>query len=357
MSLSKLVTKLEAALRKCNPFIRDFVSICKQPIGEEFKFVIDAEKRPEGEHARRYNAPTGLQEVSVFLQNYEGQSTRHIFIKKTGGTGLTSIPQDHRSFDCLHYLLLFPSGHNGWTPQIENLIENSPHKRITLREFYAFHLHQRVGSQCSLLQAARLFQEYCCMGYARIRHNTLHYAATHQKTMRCDTYDSVRKHVASNNTSEVGTPTVLPSSFTGSPRQMIQKFQDASQVCIKKGSPDVFMTVTCNTKWPELTAALLPGQIAADRPDLTARVFKGKIDAIMNDIKGGSMGKIVAHVSVIEFQKRGLPHCHILIFFDERSKLRTPDDVDSLISAEIPTDRAMQKFVIRAMMHNECEHD
>ena len=34
----------------------------------------------------------------------------------------------------------------------------------------------------------------------------------------------------------------------------------------------------------------------------------------MNDLIAGEvLGKVVAHMHVIEFQKRGLPHAHILI--------------------------------------------
>ena len=44
------------------------------------------------------------------------------------------------------------------------------------------------------------------------------------------------------------------------------------------GKPDVFTTMTCNPKWPEITAALKPCQQPNDRPDLVARVFKMKLD-------------------------------------------------------------------------------
>lgn len=38
----------------------------------------------------------------------------------------------------------------------------------------------------------------------------------------------------------------------------------------------------------------------------------------------------------IEFQKRGLPHAHILIFLHPSNKYPTPSDINRIISAEIP---------------------
>jgi len=41
-------------------------------------------------------------------------------------------------------------------------------------------------------------------------------------------------------------------------------------------------------------------------------------------------------LSVIEFQKCGLPHAHILITLNERSKLKTMKQIDYIICAKIP---------------------
>ncbi|KAJ8930186.1 hypothetical protein NQ314_017050 [Rhamnusium bicolor] len=42
------------------------------------------------------------------------------------------------------------------------------------------------------------------------------------------------------------------------------------------------------------------------------------------------------HYYVIEFQKRGLPHAHIVVTFHEGDTISTPADVDAIVSAEIP---------------------
>jgi hypothetical protein len=59
----------------------------------------------------------------------------------------------------------------------------------------------------------------------------------------------------------------------------------------------------------------------------------------------------------IEFQKRGLPHCHICLWLDPNDKLRTPQQIDNFISSEIPDkddDPALYQLVTENMMHGPC---
>ncbi len=60
-----------------------------------------------------------------------------------------------------------------------------------------------------------------------------------------------------------------------------------------------------------------------------------KLDALLKDIKDGVLGNVIAKIWVIEFQKRGLPHAHILLILDEASKLRIVEDFNSMVSVEI----------------------
>ena len=72
------------------------------------------------------------------------------------------------------------------------------------------------------------------------------------------------------------------------------------------GRPTFFVTFTCNTNWPEIQAALLPGQDAQSRPDLVARVFDLKLKALLNELTtSGIFGRCVSMLMVVEFQKRG----------------------------------------------------
>lgn len=59
----------------------------------------------------------------------------------------------------------------------------------------------------------------------------------------------------------------------------------------------------------------------------------------------------------IEFQKRGLPHAHILIFLHPSSKYPTAAGIDQIISAEVPDPKkhnALYNLVKCHMMHGPC---
>lgn len=139
----------------------------------------------------------------------------------------------------------------------------------------------------------------------------------------------------------IGTRTYLPQSHKGSPRYFTQLFQDAMTIVMKVGRPSLFVTVTCNPQWPEIKRALAPGQTSSDRPDLQSRVFKLKLEAILGDLlKNGYCGQAIAYMYVIEFQKRGLPHAHILIVLAANARPVTPEEVDALVCAELPDPEA-----------------
>ncbi|KAK9666496.1 hypothetical protein RND81_14G188700 [Saponaria officinalis] len=115
----------------------------------------------------------------------------------------------------------------------------------------------------------------------------------------------------------VGKRVILPASFTGCLWYMQQNYQDAMAMCRWFGNPHLFITFTANPKWPEIKYMLdhIEGHKAEDRPDIIARVFKMKLKQLMHCLtKEHYFGTDVADVYTIEFQKRGLPHAHILLW-------------------------------------------
>ena len=126
----------------------------------------------------------------------------------------------------------------------------------------------------------------------------------------------------------------------------------------KYGKPDLFLTFMCNPKWREIVENLRPADSARTRNDLIARVFRLKLNALMQDIKYNNvLGVPVGHTMVIEFQKRGLPHAHILIILSQHHKPRTDDDYDRFVCAEIPdvhTHPRLFSLVTSHMLHGPC---
>jgi Helitron helicase-like domain at N-terminus len=148
---------------------------------------------------------------------------------------------------------------------------------------------------------------------------------------------------------------ILPSSVTGSPRHMHEYSQDAMTYVRHFGRPDLFITFTCNSSWREIQENLLPGQTPVDRHDLIARVFKQKLTKLMGVIcKGNIFGETQCWLYSIEWQKRGLPHAHILFWLKEKIH---STDVDKVISAELPdptADPLLHELVTKNMMHGPC---
>src|SRR5438045_9343954 len=102
--------------------------------------------------------------------------------------------------------------------------------------------------------------------------------------------------------SNIGNMSILPSSFKGGPREMWQLYQDAMAIVRFCGKLDLFITMTCNPFWPEITAELLPSQTAQDCPELVSRVFKLKLNALLHDLtKKKVFDTAVDFIYVLEF--------------------------------------------------------
>lgn len=110
--------------------------------------------------------------------------------------------------------------------------------------------------------------------------------------------------------------------------------------------------MTCNPEWPEITSQLRPGQNFSDIPIIVNRVFKQKLTLLLRALTTmfPNAGHVRYSIHTIEFMKRGLPHAHILLKYDH--DCITSQDIDSVVSAEMPNDAADAALVRKFMTHN-----
>nr|XP_027192716.1 uncharacterized protein LOC113787761 [Cicer arietinum] len=178
-----------------------------------------------------------------------------------------------------------------------------------MRQYYSFRLQQRAGKAQTLLRSGRLLQQYMVDAYASIEEVRINWIRKNQKQVRAELYNGLRDVINQGDvmTNSVGRMTILPSSYTGGPRYRVQNYQDAMAICRYVGYPDLFLTFTCNPKWPEIQFFLetVEGQKSDDRPDIISRVFPIKLWELINHIKRQQIfGKVTAVVYTVEFQKR-----------------------------------------------------
>ncbi|KAI5390621.1 hypothetical protein KIW84_075788 [Lathyrus oleraceus] len=182
----------------------------------------------------------------------------------------------------------------------------------------------------------------------------------HQSDIRSELYQGLHDalHVGETNVENIGKRTILPSSFIGGRRDMTQRYEDGMAIVLNGGKPNIFLTMTCNPSWTEITSELLPFQTPQDRPNLLTRIFHSKFEKLKDDvINKGVLGKVKSYMYVTEFQKRGLPHVHMLLVLESNDKLCDPKDYDSMVRAEIPKlecEPQLHEAIVRHMIHGPC---
>lgn len=172
--------------------------------------------------------------------------------------------------------------------------------------------------------------------YVKIESSRLDYFRNKQTEIRAELYQGIVDSIAQGESrgSKVGKRIILPGSFIGGPRDMRKRYLDAMTLVERYGKSNIFLTMTCNPAWPEITRELQPHELAQNRPDLVTRVFRSKIEQLKKIvIKKEHFGPVAAYTYVIEFQKRGLPHIHMLLILKRAFKLISVENFDAHISA------------------------
>jgi len=108
----EIIAQLQPLLHEHNQLVTLFKTALEMMPSDDHKIVIRADKRPAGEHERRYNAPM-LNEVAIVVVG-ENLESRDIVIRRRDGGNLRRIYETHRSYDALQYPLIFCRGEDGY---------------------------------------------------------------------------------------------------------------------------------------------------------------------------------------------------------------------------------------------------
>ncbi|XP_044594412.1 uncharacterized protein LOC123271894 [Cotesia glomerata] len=354
-----LITKLQLMLHQNNIYVQNFKSAieCVPRDCVDLRIIIRSDKKPVDQHTRRYNAPTS-NEVAVLMVGQEFNK-RDIVLNLRNNT-LQRINEIHRSYDCLQYPLIFCYGDDGYSidiPQV-NPVSRQPiqNKTVSAMSFYAFRIMVRHNNHNHLHYFRSVFSQFLVDMYAKIESERLAFIRNNQSKLRAENYIYLQDALRNDeNINEIGKLVVLPSSFTAGYRYMHERTQDGMVYIRTFGKPDLFITFTCNPKWNEIACELLPGQKSQDRHDIIARVFRLKVKKLIDLItKKYIFGETLAHMYTVEWQKRGLPHIHILVWLKDKIK---PEQIDTVISAEFPNpneDPILFEIVKSNMIHGPC---
>uniref|UniRef100_A0A0K0EC76 Helitron_like_N domain-containing protein n=1 Tax=Strongyloides stercoralis TaxID=6248 RepID=A0A0K0EC76_STRER len=227
-----------------------------------------------------------------------------------------------------------------------------------------------TNDKAILLKSSRLLQQFIIDYYVRIENDITEYAQKLNKNRYelQKTFGNVRDNVVDvgieennddeeifNPDSEEETSSRILKSLTGGPKWYKFKEQNALAVQRFYGKPHLFITFTCNPKWPEIINSLPNGFKSTDRPDIVVRVFALKLNELINMLRKGLFGEEEYLFYSVEVQKRGLPHAHILLRIKDFNK--TTSVIDNIVSAELPNqeeDNQLFNSVVKHMLHQNC---
>lgn len=290
------VMNRDNTLVKCFRMVRDFREVyCDVPV--QLRLFRNRSYDP-----RTYNVPEVGEVAALIVGDFDSsEDGRDIVVRERDGN-LQRIHETHAKYIPLQYPLLFPFGEDQYQENIElNTVTSSSsvkkRRRVSLREFIAFRLHERGLENSIIFYGRRLFQQFIVDAYSMIESQRLSWLRSNQGTIRSGFLAGLEEAVSRDDidASSLGARIVLPASFTGGKRYMFNNCQDAMAICKKHGYPDLFLTFTCNPKWIEIRRHLAQsGNHASDRPDISCRVFQLKLEEMMNDFRDGKFfGRVI----------------------------------------------------------------
>ncbi|KAG2784556.1 hypothetical protein Pcac1_g5749 [Phytophthora cactorum] len=387
---------IEAMMAEHNPLAQKFLTFGERlrDLRKHGGDIVDVRFHLHENRSRpgTYNLPTVSEVGATMIEDGNLDQPRDIILYAKDHR-LFRLYETHATYDPLQYPLLLLSGELGWTytDTYDGAIVRRNKRGISFREHVSYRLYQKCDDQSVLHQGGRLFQQYCVDQRAKCEQEQLRWVAAHQSEIRADLYSGLDNSLLSESTTvlgereallseynrsahtlqhpdqprqrdnhflnQIGKRVIFPSSYSGGPRSMDKSYQDSMTIVREYGKLDAFVTMTCNPAWEEIMEKIPDGQTAQDRPDIVTRVWKLKLGSELKDLDEGVLGRVHARIYVVEFQKQGLPHAHILVILAEEDKPRMKRIINKMVSVELPDKEKkpqLYETVTMCMIHGPC---
>uniref|UniRef100_A0A0D3CFE3 Helitron helicase-like domain-containing protein n=1 Tax=Brassica oleracea var. oleracea TaxID=109376 RepID=A0A0D3CFE3_BRAOL len=248
-------------------------------VGTEFAIRL----LPDKGKGKEYDLPSTSEVAGLIVGDISSTiGVRDIVVQFQYDT-LQQIRDDHPLYMSLQYPLLFPYGEYGFHPEIPLHLQTDTSRTrqfLTIRQYYTSQIQTCLNQGMTLIKGGRLLHQFVVDVYTAIKEDRLRWARNNQDVLRAELYSNVLDAVSKGDTDAkiIGQRFILPPSFTGRPRYLVEKYHDAKAICREFGNPDLFITMTANPNWREIKEHIgkYGGDSPNDRPDIECRVSKMK---------------------------------------------------------------------------------
>jgi len=218
------------------------------------------------------NTRTSYFDVAAITSN-DVKGNRILTIRRKGSTTTSTIGTTDSKLEPLSYPLLFPYGEDGWGEHIRKNIKFPQYilSRLLMGE------KNEDGSRLVLLNRenkeisvnrfqimSRLAQTYLVDNISRAIDYRLNWHKNHQQDIFGinDINELINDNDNDNNNNEGTDHTFLSQSCHGSRRHLRRLSSNALAIVSEYGRPSIFITLTCNSNWKNITDQLLDSQVS-----------------------------------------------------------------------------------------------
>ncbi|RAW23870.1 hypothetical protein PC110_g19700 [Phytophthora cactorum] len=250
-----------------------------------------------------HNTPTASEVAAIVIDQNTAQ------LRALGG-GFTRIFETHESYDPLQYSLLFPYSERGWSfdlPYVGNPVDSHGNAlAMSLRDSTVSINGPSANTSAYALSREKQLQ-YRLESIQGIA-DALRNESVEVQQMVADGIQenasrltSRRNNTVNGDSGEIGRKIILSPKLTSGRRYIYQHFWNAIVIVRETAAPNLFITMTYNPNWADITENLRPGEKAAARPDIVAHVYTQKLRSLNKDLDQGLLGILAAGVYVIEY--------------------------------------------------------